>query len=521
MSSQRTSLQTRIALRTPLLLLFAAFCLLVWTLAIPRTPVDDAYITFGYVRHLVQGHGLVFNLGEPPLEGYSSLLWVLVLAPFQALGLDLALTAQALGIVLGLSVIWAVAAGEQRPRWFGAVGLVVCLPWLYHTVNGLETALVAALIAALTCIAPTTAARRRLLFLVAAVLPLARPEGLLAVLAWAAATQLAAKRLDRDAIFQSILAGTTFLAQLCFRFAYHHAWIANSARAKLMPPLVSLPPGLLDLGRFFLAAGGLGLAVALVLWAAIRGPSTDGTPRPRTRALFLLGFAPLLATSGGDSFPLWRFFVPIAPVLFATADDGLQAVLAARALQPRTRVLAHALAGVVLLTLLLLPWQFLLPMVALEGDWVTRWSAIGERLGEILPPTTTIALAPVGALPWQSHFRTIDLLGLNDAHIAGVPADTRYFYPGHQRHDGPYVLSRKPDLIFLANGPLVTRPEQPFPWQEVRVYEQDLLADPRFQAEYGLVAIPLRPGLFLQIFARTDFARQHAWPVLPGLQARP
>ena len=40
---------------------------------------DDAFISFRYVRNLLEGHGLVFNRGEY-VEGYSNFLWVLELA---------------------------------------------------------------------------------------------------------------------------------------------------------------------------------------------------------------------------------------------------------------------------------------------------------------------------------------------------------------------------------------------------------------------------------------------------------
>ena len=40
---------------------------------------DDAFISFRYVRNLLEGHGLVFNPGER-FEGYSNFPWTLELA---------------------------------------------------------------------------------------------------------------------------------------------------------------------------------------------------------------------------------------------------------------------------------------------------------------------------------------------------------------------------------------------------------------------------------------------------------
>jgi len=58
---------------------------------------DDAFISFRYARNLSHGAGLVFNPGEPAVEGYSNFLWVLVLAGLDRLGLAPESVANALG----------------------------------------------------------------------------------------------------------------------------------------------------------------------------------------------------------------------------------------------------------------------------------------------------------------------------------------------------------------------------------------------------------------------------------------
>src|SRR5690348_12504444 len=49
---------------------------------------DDAYITYRYAENLATGHGLVFNAATPPVEGYSNLLWILLLALLAQFGLS-------------------------------------------------------------------------------------------------------------------------------------------------------------------------------------------------------------------------------------------------------------------------------------------------------------------------------------------------------------------------------------------------------------------------------------------------
>src|SRR5262245_30182050 len=63
----------RALLIAPVLLVAAAYATQHYWLC------DDAFISFRYVRNLVTGHGLVFNVGER-VEGYSNFLWVIELA---------------------------------------------------------------------------------------------------------------------------------------------------------------------------------------------------------------------------------------------------------------------------------------------------------------------------------------------------------------------------------------------------------------------------------------------------------
>ena len=65
---------------------------------------DDAYISFRYAHNLVEGRGLVFNPGER-IEGFTNFLWTLVLAPFEAMGLDMFQVVEVLGTALVLGIL--------------------------------------------------------------------------------------------------------------------------------------------------------------------------------------------------------------------------------------------------------------------------------------------------------------------------------------------------------------------------------------------------------------------------------
>ncbi len=79
---------------------------------------DDAFIRFRYCINLAQGNGLVFNAGEHT-EGYSNLLWILILYPFAKMGMDLAAVA-GIGFDIPMRVaIYDHEALNKRYRFWG------------------------------------------------------------------------------------------------------------------------------------------------------------------------------------------------------------------------------------------------------------------------------------------------------------------------------------------------------------------------------------------------------------------
>ncbi|HEY6879403.1 MAG TPA: hypothetical protein VI299_15355, partial [Polyangiales bacterium] len=106
---------------------------------------DDAYISFRYAHNLVRGEGLVFNTGDH-LEGMTNFAWVLLLAPFEALGLDLFQVCEWLGGALGLAcVVWVVrfdvllgGARKDLSQYWGALWLASSSSFVLYAKSGLE-----------------------------------------------------------------------------------------------------------------------------------------------------------------------------------------------------------------------------------------------------------------------------------------------------------------------------------------------------------------------------------------------
>ncbi|MFQ5749274.1 MAG: hypothetical protein ACE5H3_07450, partial [Planctomycetota bacterium] len=67
---------------------------------------DDAFISFRYARNLASGFGLRYNPGvDPPVEGFSNFLWVIVLSVVEGLGGDPVLWSQILSIACALGLL--------------------------------------------------------------------------------------------------------------------------------------------------------------------------------------------------------------------------------------------------------------------------------------------------------------------------------------------------------------------------------------------------------------------------------
>ena len=68
---------------------------------------DDAFISLRYAKNLAAGLGLRYNVGvEPPVEGYSNVLWVLWLTPFEWLGADATVWARLSSAACGILLLW-------------------------------------------------------------------------------------------------------------------------------------------------------------------------------------------------------------------------------------------------------------------------------------------------------------------------------------------------------------------------------------------------------------------------------
>jgi peptidoglycan/LPS O-acetylase OafA/YrhL len=108
---------------------------------------EDAMISMRYARHLADGHGLVWNIGEPPIEGFTNLLWVLWMAAAHKLGLSeskisLFIMLSGVAILMTTGMLASrIAKKMSSAPWVPLVALAAtlfCYPLVFWTLRGME-----------------------------------------------------------------------------------------------------------------------------------------------------------------------------------------------------------------------------------------------------------------------------------------------------------------------------------------------------------------------------------------------
>jgi arabinofuranosyltransferase len=416
---------------------------------------DDAYISYRYAQNLARGEGLVFNPGER-VEGYSNLLYVLLLAPMaRRAGAD-AIYPISVGLnLLFAAGAWAlfrlVARRLETTRAAAASLLFGLCPvlWLW-TASGMETPLFLLLQIAIWLLvdraAQGEAVRSGGLAALVVLSVLARADGFI-VPAIAVCYLLVVGR-RREAFAAGVALGATLAALVGWRVWYYGYPLPNTYYAKVSGPVGErLLQGTLQLLSIALNGGLLPHLAALVL-AAVAGVKRPPSPYPLpegegkkereriNRFEVVLGLAWLgyWIYVGGDVFAerMLLILFPIGvrllldPTLFPLPGRGVIAVVAGTALFQLIPLLVDTRFGY-------------------SVDRYDRWVLVGKHLAQERYSGRLLAVDAAGKVPFYSGLRTVDMLGLNDEHIAHLPA--QYFEAGHNKHDADYVLSRRPDIL--------------------------------------------------------------------------
>lgn len=458
--------------------------------------VDDAYISYRYARNLVDGHGLVFNPGER-VEGYTNFLWVMMTALGMQAGLDPVHLTKVL--CFAFSAMTLIVLYFYAGRVFGIKGPVRLLPPLLAaaspalavwSLGGLETTFFTFVVTAAVLSHLSDLERGRIPLASSAfslLASLARPEGIVvAVILFA---DLLRRRPGVRALGLWLLPlAAGYLPYFAWRYSYYGFLFPNTFYAKTGGGLDHAARGLSYAKDYFISPGGWLFLFALVPLVTLR----------RKWGLVLVVCAVWTAyviVVGGDGLAMHRFFVPAIPLLFLLASAGV-------------REAAHCLAGargrraeaclIAVVFALGIGTTFYPSLSSRDKDFVIEdrirvqgnWVPIGKWLSSYARPGDSIAVTAAGALPYYSGLYTIDMLGINDVHIAHreMPAG-RAGIAGHEKYDMEYVLSKRPTYIFhypfFTGRAVITRDQFVTEWNPGMIL---LLESEEFRQSYEPVS---------------------------------
>jgi peptidoglycan/LPS O-acetylase OafA/YrhL len=211
---------------------------------------EDAMISMRYAHHLADGHGLVWNVGEPPIEGFTNLLWVLWMTVAHLLGLSeskIALFPMMSGVVilLGIGLVTAKIARKVSGggSWVPLAVLAATLfdyPLVFWTLRGMEVGALTLAVYGLLWLALENeneegfSVRRTVAMgaLTAAAL-LIRSDALVPVGLICLYALLTCARRWMFAGVVGAFAGGAVLGQTVFRHAYFHESLPNTYYLKL------------------------------------------------------------------------------------------------------------------------------------------------------------------------------------------------------------------------------------------------------------------------------------------------
>jgi hypothetical protein len=464
--------------------------------------IDDVFISLRYARHLGQGQGLVWNPGER-VEGYTNFLWTVLLVPGFRVPFGVVQWVKVLNAVWALAAFaltWRLAArvdaaspgnaGRADPLWsvLPAAATVISLPFVLGAGEGLETVMFAALALLATLFAWDARESDRLprTALALTALAMTRPEGVLCA-PWLLAVQRQRGRSWRFVAREAAAFALLFGAYFAGRWAWYGDLLPNTFYAKSGGDPMLFARGWEEVAHFFASNGGWVWLLALPALFAPRwrGAAFAVAGVPVLRALFILW-------SGGAWMGRDRFLVPAVPFLFILLAMGAR--------------VAVRRAGTVATAIVLL--------IALVGGWL-RWPperdrALGyghglraahARLGaDVNAHTRTdavLAMDDAGIGPLIADRTTVDMLGLNDRHIAHLPG--RFA----DKYDVGYVLGRRPDLVVLIAA---TPPDSAPAFRlagHLALYQASAFRDSfEFSRDYLF-----GPNYWLRVYRRRDGAR--------------
>ncbi|MEW6614756.1 MAG: hypothetical protein AB1401_04760 [Thermodesulfobacteriota bacterium] len=418
--------------------------------------VEDTFITFRYASHLANGHGLVWNIGETPLEGYTSFLWITILSIFSKLGLDLFHVSKIIGIAFGLATIIAVyfaaynLSGSIKAAQVASIICAVSPSVAFHSVTGMDTIAFTFFVTlqialAFSLINDFSIKKEALLYVLFLLTGLARPEGVLIAIVVLSFLWAGHRPSTIVLLLFFVLPG---LVYMIWRYSYFGPYLfPNSFYYKASSQLL-VQSSVDSIKRFLFFSCSPFLILGVEHLIAANKLSRKYILIPIIIALFLIPYIRVNLWMGY----LDRFFIPIYPLVIVFAAPRISELLA-KVTFDRVRLI-HSLFSLCVI-IAFIGYPLIVPERTVGYSKVLAdQSRIGYenahiKIGNILKRFSnnndyTLAVTEAGAIPFYSGWRTIDTGGLNDKY------QTEYLAQHGGRLNLNYIYDQRPEIIIVV-----------------------------------------------------------------------
>jgi hypothetical protein len=423
------------------------------------TLVDDAMISMRYARNLAQGHGLVWNIGEPPVQGFTNLGWTLYMGflhlfPFPASKISLAvMLTSALILLANITLVHKItetlAPESKYAPALAALITAFYFPLVFWSLRGMEVGLLTLLIN----IALFLAISKKNSILISVVLALAIFVRVDALIAAVVIVFYLFVKDKRSFIIPVIMVVLTTLAIFYFQQTYFGDFLPTTYYQKVTGYTLfeRVKHGLLVFNEF--AARDV-LLLFLFSLAAVFFYKQYNREALLLFGVFLAQCAYSIYVGGDYAEPETdaanRFITQGMPALIILFSWMISRVLADLETVRASSFKINPAIVIALMVLMIIsgePWvMYSIDNAPLLKSDIRRVK-LALHIAQYTNPEALIAVHAAGQIPYYSNRATIDLLGLNDPIVAKGNGRGE-FYPGHNKWNYEYSIGQLlPDLV--------------------------------------------------------------------------
>jgi len=469
--------------------------------AIP--PFEDAAILMRYAQHVAEGHGIVWNIGEPPVDGATDFLFMIITAWLVHAGVSVEAAVRSLGIgayVLTVGLIYlAIRTIHNGPVLIALTSALYLAvgPGMYYVAAYFGTPFFA-LFACLTwCLAwfvvkyPASNVLAVLFSLSSLLTGLIRPEGVIlsTTMLLAIVFLLGWKRAIRVVAAFVLVFSTLGALYFAWRWSYFGHPLPN--------PFVKKGGGLIYLGSLrtslrntffmslpFLPAIVLGLRSSLAFRLSVFG------------LIPVIGFASAFVFLSNEMNFGGRFQYATLPILLVSWYAAIRGIEGELRLPSLASFSMRARTAVMLFAVVLAVGTVGYAYYSSRGITYGRDGRyeVGRMLGDYAEEGLVLGTSEAGLLPLYSRWRTVDTWGLNDPWVARNGGITETYLDQFNPHLIMFHASFSPQIA----------PEGSTPWNEMTT----LLKDYAERRGYVLAAAyGATPRSVHYYYVRPDFAQ--------------